>query len=117
MLDGARRVARSYALLPLRPHALPVQQRVQGNRVGIQGDGWWPLICQMGCELLSGVQVIVLQHCPVNKWIKKKPVQDNLHSDGRHWRQFISTAAAPFSSITGLIASFINDTINQHDSW
>lgn len=39
MLYGARRVAWSYVLLPLPPHALPVQQRVQGNGVGIQGDG------------------------------------------------------------------------------
>lgn len=62
MLDRACQLI--YVLLPLSPYALPVQQRVQGNRVGIQGDGWRPLICQMGCQLLSGAQVIVLQHCP-----------------------------------------------------
>lgn len=75
MLDGARRVAWSYVLLPLPPHALPVQQRVQGNGVGIQGDGRWPLICQMGCELLSGAQVIVLQHCPIKKEVNSSVQQ------------------------------------------
>lgn len=37
MLDRAFQLI--YVLLPLSPYALPVQQRVQGNRVGIQGDG------------------------------------------------------------------------------
>lgn len=49
-----------YILLPLSPRALPVQQRIQSNRVGIQGNGRWPLIGQMGCQLSSGPQIVVL---------------------------------------------------------
>lgn len=56
-----------YVLLPLSPLALSVQQCVQGNCVGIQGNGRWPLIGQMGCQLLSGPQIIVFQHCPKTK--------------------------------------------------
>lgn len=78
-----------YILLPLSPRALPVQQRVQGNRVGIQGNGRWPLIGQMGCQLLSGPQIIVLQYCP--------KTTDSVHS----WRQFIDYIKSLFSALGG----------------
>lgn len=73
-----------YTLLPLSFCLLPVQQRVQGNRISIQGDGRWPLIGQVGSQLLSGAQIIVLQHCA-----KRDSVQCWLHKHVRRCIEYI----------------------------
>lgn len=52
-----------YILFPLSLCAIPEKQCVQGNCISIQGNRRWPLIGQMGCQFLSGPQIIVLQHC------------------------------------------------------
>lgn len=66
----------------------------------------------MGCELLSGAQVVVLQHCPVKTNMTKVSSKQSTSTADNEIHSTGAAAATTFIIISGL-TSLINDATNM----